>query len=56
MEEYEYHERESVVCSPFKTQSCDLSQTCIDDEVENVQQAQQHQTQGAYHLFHDLKG
>jgi hypothetical protein len=34
---YEYHEKESVVRSPSKTQSCDLSRTHIDHEVENVQ-------------------
>jgi hypothetical protein len=39
--------------SPFETQNCDLSQTRIDHETENVQQTQHHQTQGAYHLFHD---
>jgi hypothetical protein len=53
LEEYKYHERESVVRSPTETQNCDLSQTHIDHEVESVQQTQHHQAQGAYHLFHD---
>jgi hypothetical protein len=38
LEEYEYHKKESMVRSPSKTQKCDLSQTHIDHEVENVQQ------------------
>jgi hypothetical protein len=42
LEGYDYHERESVVRSPFETQNCDLSQTRIDHEVENVQQTQHH--------------
>jgi hypothetical protein len=44
LEEYEHHEGENVVRSPSETQSCGLSRTRIDHEVESVQQTQHHQT------------
>jgi hypothetical protein len=36
LEEYEHHERKTVVCSPSEIQSYDFSQTRIVHEVENV--------------------
>jgi hypothetical protein len=42
LKEYEHHEGENVVCSPSETQSCELSQTRIVHEVENIQQTYHH--------------
>jgi hypothetical protein len=53
LEEYENHEGENMVRSPFETQSCDLFQTRIVQEVESIQQKYHHLIEHTQHLHHD---